>query len=226
LNAANATNADITCFNCECKGHYKTDCWRPGGGKEGQGPNQKAKRGGARTQKQTANAAVETERQDQYAFVTLDLVSVAEQLTVPIERHGAIMDSGVTLHFCPDRAKFFNFVSIEPQKVHTADRSTLNTIRRGDVKLDLPLGDEWTTVMLKNALYAPTMAFTLISTPHITTAGLAVLFEGCMCKILSKGPNHTIIAEIPQVEGLYSVAARYKHRANLAKVKLTISELH
>ncbi|KIK32340.1 hypothetical protein CY34DRAFT_101709, partial [Suillus luteus UH-Slu-Lm8-n1] len=31
-------NSDITCFNCDRKGHYKTDCWRPGGGKEGQGP--------------------------------------------------------------------------------------------------------------------------------------------------------------------------------------------
>jgi hypothetical protein len=88
------------------------------------------------------------------------------------------------------------------------------------------LGDEQTTVTLKNALYAPTMAFTLISTPHITAVSLAVLFEGRMCKILSKGPNRTVIAEILQVEGLYSVAACYKHRANLAKAKLTVSELH
>lgn len=33
------TNADVTCYNCDRKGHYKSDCWRPGGGKEGQGPN-------------------------------------------------------------------------------------------------------------------------------------------------------------------------------------------
>jgi hypothetical protein len=37
----NQKNQDITCFNCERKGHYKTNCWRPGGGKEGQGPHQK-----------------------------------------------------------------------------------------------------------------------------------------------------------------------------------------
>jgi hypothetical protein len=35
------TNPDAVCYNCECKGHYKEDCWRKGGGKEGQGPNQK-----------------------------------------------------------------------------------------------------------------------------------------------------------------------------------------
>jgi KUP system potassium uptake protein len=30
---------DITCFNCNCKGHYKTYRWRPGGGKEGLASN-------------------------------------------------------------------------------------------------------------------------------------------------------------------------------------------
>jgi hypothetical protein len=49
-------NADATCFNCERKGHYKADCWRPGGDKEGQGPKQKARQGG-RGQKHSANAA-------------------------------------------------------------------------------------------------------------------------------------------------------------------------
>lgn len=34
-------NPDAVCFNCDRKGHYKQDCWRPGGGKEGQGPRQR-----------------------------------------------------------------------------------------------------------------------------------------------------------------------------------------
>jgi hypothetical protein len=40
-NSANAGKQDITCYNCDRKGHYKADCWRAGGGKEGQGPHQK-----------------------------------------------------------------------------------------------------------------------------------------------------------------------------------------
>jgi hypothetical protein len=62
-------------------------------------------------------------------------------------------------------------------------------IGRSDVKIDLPLGEKQTTVTLKNALYAPTMAFTVISTNCITLAGLAVLFKGWMCKILLQGPK-------------------------------------
>ena len=33
---ANKKNAE--CFNCKCKGHYKSECWRKCGGKEGQRP--------------------------------------------------------------------------------------------------------------------------------------------------------------------------------------------
>jgi hypothetical protein len=54
------------------------------------------------------------------------------------------------------------------------------------------------------------MAFTLISTNRITAAGLAVHFEGKMCKILSPAPKRELIAEIPQVDGLYSVLGQQK----------------
>lgn len=47
-----------------------------------------------------------------------------------------------------------------------------------------------------------------------------------MCKILSIGPKCTVIAEIPQVGGLYSIVLAETHRMNIAKGKLTICEAH
>jgi hypothetical protein len=135
---------------------------------------------------------------------------------VPKECQGAIIDFGASTHF----------VSIEPQDIHTADGTKVPDIGRGDVKLELPLGNKHTSITLRNTLYAPQMAFTLVLTNQITAAGFAVHFEGTMCCILSQGPKHRVIAEIPQVEGLYTVLVCQQHRANLAKAKLTIYELH
>jgi hypothetical protein len=80
------TNPEVTCFNCDRKGHHKTDCWRLGGGKEGQGPNQQ-KRKAEKAPKQAANSATQPEaHDDQYAFVTSDLASVAGELNVPVKK--------------------------------------------------------------------------------------------------------------------------------------------
>jgi hypothetical protein len=70
------------------------------------------------------------------------------------------------------------------------------------------------------------MAFTLISANRIAEAGLAIHFEERMCKILSPGPQRKVIAEIPQVEGLYRIVSVPKHSANIVGTGRTINELH
>lgn len=37
------SKCNVECYNCKKKGHYKADCWAPGGGKEGQGLKGKGK---------------------------------------------------------------------------------------------------------------------------------------------------------------------------------------
>lgn len=130
-----------------------------------------------------------TESKDNYAFASSDLASVAKQINIPPERRGAIIDSGTTSHFSPDCTKFITYTKTEPQEVHTADSSSISAIGRGDLKIDLPLGMKRTTVTLKDTLYTPKMAFTLISANKIVAAGLAVHFEDQMCKILSPAPE-------------------------------------
>jgi len=127
-----------------------------------------------------------------------DLASITKDLNTPVEKRGAIVDSGATSHFCPDRACFSNFIEIQPQKIHTADSLTLSAIGQGDIQIDLTLGQGRTSITLKNTLYTPKMAFTLISTNCIMAVGLVVHFEGWMCRIFSLAPKHQLIAEIPR----------------------------
>lgn len=83
-----------TCTNPNCKreGHLAADCWRPRGGKEGQGPRQLAKK--AEAVKESANLAADTSN---FAFTcSSDFATLAQSLPVPKERLGAIVDSGAS----------------------------------------------------------------------------------------------------------------------------------
>src|SRR5271156_4844387 len=55
---------DVECFNCHKKGHKKPDCWAPGGGKEGQGPNQKGKGKAKEKEKEKETAATAKEKNE------------------------------------------------------------------------------------------------------------------------------------------------------------------
>jgi hypothetical protein len=110
------------------------------------------------------------------------------------------------------------------QDVHTADGTTISALGQGDIKVDLPLSNKYTTVTLKNTLYTPKMALTLISAHQITTAGFTVQFENDACKILSPALKRKLIASIAQVNGLYAIPTQMEESAHVAE--LTINELH
>jgi hypothetical protein len=100
-----------------------------------------------------------------------------------------------------------------------ADRTTISALGQGDIEVDLPLGNKYTTVTLKNTLYTPKMALTLIS-----AAGFTVQFENDAWKILSPTLKWKLIASIVQVNGLYAIPAQMEESTHVAK--LTINELH
>ena len=152
-------------------GHYKSDCWRSGGGKEGQMPQCQGRNNQGSSAQISASSAIITPQED-FAFTST--------ATIP-NKAEAIIDSGASTHFCPDRSKFITFTDIPVQDVRTANGSTISAIGRGDIKIDLPLCKKTTRVTLKNALYTPKMSLTLISTNRIASAGFKVQFEENMC---------------------------------------------
>ena len=70
------------------------------------------------------------------------------------------------------------------------------------------------------------MSLTLISTNHITSAGFTVQFKENMCKIVSPAPHKKTIAEIPLVNGLYTVHTPFTHQAHATQEKLSVHTLH
>jgi hypothetical protein len=204
---------DTICYNCNKTGHFKTDCWAKGGGKEEQRPTGQGWRNGGKTAANTATATPALSPNN-YTFAT----------SIQVGRGSTIIDLGATSHFCPDCAKFITFEAIKAQDVRTADGTTISALGRGDIKVDLPLGNKYTTVTLKNTLYTPKMVLTLILAHRITTAGFTVQFEKDACKILSPTPKWKLIALIAQVNGLYAIPAQIEESAHVAK--LTINKLH
>ena len=73
-----------------------------------------------------------------FAFsATSSFHCVATKLGIPPERRSAILHSGASRHYCPDKSKFINFAVIK-----LADGCTLPALGIGDVKIDLPLEDK------------------------------------------------------------------------------------
>ena len=218
-----------TCENCKNPGHTKANCWAKGGGKEGQGPRgQNSKKGEKKAE--TAAAAEVTGNADEiFAFTCMsDYVEVANTLNVPKSRLGACIDSGASQHYSPDRDAFINYSPINNTTITTANGCKLKALGKGDVRIELPNGTKRNKTILKEAIHAPDMAFTLISVGRLDDAKCSATFSGGMCTI--RNPSGCTMATIPCANGLYHVTAPEDpptvNYASIAMVKLTISKAH
>jgi len=223
---ADKSGSGRNCENCHKPYHTKENCWAKGGGKEGQGPKQNKSKNG---EKKEESAAVAEDKDEQFfAFTcTSDYVAVAEALQLPKSRLGACIDSGASRHYCPNRARFTNYRPIEGRDITTADGHTLKAVGVGDVQIELPNGSKRTKAILKETIYAPDMAFTLISISRLDDAKCSVRFNKGMCMI--KNPSGRTMATIPHSDGLYHLVTEKSTRtdqANVASVKMSISEAH
>ena len=126
---------------------------------------------------------------------------VANTLQIPKAKFGACVDSGASRHYCPDHTKFSNYRELEGRNITTADGHTLKAAGIGDVQIDLPNGSKRTRAILKDVIYTPDMAFTLILISRLDEADCSVTFRKGMCTI--RNPSGRIMATVPRANGLY-----------------------
>ena len=68
--------------------------------------------------------------------------------------NGTILDCGTSSHFMPEHSKLLNYKEIIPEPIHSTDGHTFSATGKGDLKLELPNGDQkLTPVTLKNVYY-------------------------------------------------------------------------
>src|ERR1700761_6180978 len=211
---------DVECFNCKKKGHMKSDCWAKGGGKEGQGPKKKSQDNAASADQQQqsdaeAGAVIEEVLDQDVSLATLE--------NKP-QREGELYDSGASCHMSPFRHQFISYRTIPPRPIMAADKRLFFANGIGDVRIKVPNGESsFTPVILRDALYAPEMALTVVSISRIAKAGLSVSFEGSTCKITNKKGN--VVGKIPSNNnGLYRV--EHACAASVAAEVIDVTVLH
>jgi len=226
--------------NCDRDGHTINQCLVKGGGKEKEVPEWFKKQVARKAASVSAHITNDGNDDDEnYAMLTYNVPDDPTTLIITsdfkAEAHavsgtsGIILDSGTSHHFSPDCLKIMNFEEISPEPIRAADGHTFSMLGKGDLKVELPNGNQKPTpITLKNIYYSPHMAFTLMSVSSIDQAGFSLFIKGGSCIICSLKSN--IIGCIPLVQGLYRVGGSFNPflapSANSASKLMSISELH
>ena len=96
----------------------------------------------------------------------------------------------------------------------------------GDVKIDLPNGTSYSTVILKDSVYVPDLTFTLISISRLDLVRCSALFKDGKCIILY--PDGRTVVTLSN--GLYHLVAERPattpDHAQLTTTKMSINEAH
>jgi Pol polyprotein, beta-barrel domain len=125
----------------------------------------------------------------------------------------------------PNHHRFTTFKEIPPQPIAAADKTMFNAVGIGNMSISIPNGTTANQVMVKDVLYCPELAFTLISLAHCDKAGFAVLLRNEHCII--HDPKGATVGKILLKDGLYKVKhGAHTKTANPAQMIWSIDELH
>ena len=122
----------------------------------------------------------------------------------------------------------FHYCPINNTTITTANGHKLKALRKGDVQIELPNGAKCTKTILREAIHAPDIAFTLISVGWLEDTKCSVTFSCGICTI--HNPSSHTMATIPCANSLYCVTTPEDpptiNYVSIAMVKLTISKAH
>jgi Pol polyprotein, beta-barrel domain len=119
-----------------------------------------------------------------FAFTTTfpgtTLVLGTSQLT---GRGVDVYDLGTSGHMSPNRHRLTTFKEIAPRTINATDKTILKAVGVGNMRIGIPNGKTTTYITLRDILYCPDFAFTLISLTGCDAAGFLVLLKDRKCII-------------------------------------------
>ena len=247
------------CTNTKCKyrhTHDFKDCRSEGGPQHASNPlpvrnTQNSNQGQNRPQNQNgqggrnagqmmrANVAQEATQPAEPTEINLALSSSTSIGIAGIAANGdplerlEVYDSGATCHMSPYIDAFIDFEFITPKPICAANNQIFQAVGKGDMQVKIPNGDSFTSATLHDVLYAPDIAFTLISLTHVDKAGYSTLIEGGELHLIDRS-TRTIVGRIPSHNDLWSVRPtkalengnQHLLPGNCSLITISIMDLH
>ena len=150
------------------------------------------------------NAAKETSEDDEdkqpIAFMNFDCAALIKDNSGVTQ----ILNTGASTHMTPHKNLLADYKKFpKPRKVHAADKGTFEALGSGMLVMPIKIHGRDVNVMLKDMLYAPDIAFTLISIGKCDDAGYQTVFAQQKCIV--KDSNGKTLFEAPKFHGLYQL---------------------
>ena len=192
----------VICTNCKKKGHIKENCWAKGGGKEGQVPFQKkqskSKKKKGKMKVNVANESSSDELDEPIALMNFNCTALIKDSTGTTQ----ILDTGASSHMTPHKNLLANYSEFsKPRKICAANKGTFEALGIGTLIMPTKIHGKNMRIMLRDTLYAPDIAFTLISIGKCNDAGYQTMFAQQKC-IVKDAKSNTLL-EAPKFHGLY-----------------------
>jgi hypothetical protein len=134
-----------------------------------------------------------------------------------------VYDSGATYHLSPYCEDFMSMRDIAPCPFNVANGGSFLATGMGDMSIAVPNDRLESELRLKDVLFPPNLAYTLVSIGQLDAAGFTVEFGDELCTI--SNPDGNIIGQVPHERGLYRVI-HGTNSINIAVDTISLEALH
>lgn len=191
------------CFNCQKEGHWANIC----------------------PEKKIVKKDGESEKNEE-ARVTEDLAIIVEEANFVQGSRNWIVDTGATGHMTYDRSDFVTYQDLDrPRHVLFGDKNQGSGIGIGDIKLTTLIGEQCTSLTIKNVLHVPQLRRKLISVSAATDKGC--IGEIRMDRIVLKNHLGNVLLVAIKANGLYEAQVEESSDQSYAATDVdTLTLLH